>query len=314
MSLFHNKVLRKFNDLNERGVRFANDLTRRQADVVATAKREGKAAFFVRGKLTIGPQRPDPGSAREADTPSSTPGVSKSPSTGRQTQQGDRLNRETDSTDSTGRQTQQGDRLNRPNRETDSTGRQTQQGDRLNRETDSTDSTGRQTQQGDRPNRETDSTGRQTQQGDRRQTQQGDRLNRETDSTGRQTQQGDRLNRETDSTGRQTQQGYRTWTSPPPSSPSQRPSLPCDDTSESSNPGDPLAVSERANGSDMNSPPRANRAVNSPSAEQSDSVNTSSGQGRVQKRGRGEGGRVVWLVGINGKQLRTATCAGSLVL
>ena len=33
MSLFHNKALR--NDLNERGVRFTNDLTRRQADVVA---------------------------------------------------------------------------------------------------------------------------------------------------------------------------------------------------------------------------------------------------------------------------------------
>ena len=88
-SLFHNKALRNY--LNERGVRFANDLTRRQADVVATAKREGKAAFFVRGKLTIGPQRPDPGSAREADSHSTTPGVSKSPSTGRQTQQGDRI-------------------------------------------------------------------------------------------------------------------------------------------------------------------------------------------------------------------------------
>ena len=82
MSLFYNEVLR--NDLNERGVRFANDLTRTQADVVATAKREGKAAFFVRGKLTIGPQRPDPGNVREADTPSITPGVSKSPSAGRQ--------------------------------------------------------------------------------------------------------------------------------------------------------------------------------------------------------------------------------------
>ena len=34
MSLFHNKALR--NDLNERGVRSTNDLTRRQADVVAT--------------------------------------------------------------------------------------------------------------------------------------------------------------------------------------------------------------------------------------------------------------------------------------
>ena len=81
MSLFHNKALR--NDLNEREVRFANDLTRRQADIEATAKREGKAAFFVRGKLTIGPRRSDPGSAREADTPSTTPGVSQSPSTGR---------------------------------------------------------------------------------------------------------------------------------------------------------------------------------------------------------------------------------------
>ena len=170
MSLFYNEVLR--NDLNERGVRFANDLTRTQADVVGTAKREGKAAFFVRGKVTIGPQRPNLLPTWEAD---------------------------------------------------------------------------------DRPSKT------------RSRECQGDR-HTQYYTRGFQVA----LNRETDSTGRQTQQGNRMWASPPPSSPSQRPSVPCDDTSGSPNPGDPFAVSERANGSDTNSPPR-NRAVNSPLTEQSDS-------------------------------------------
>ena len=46
----------------------ANDLTRRQIDIVAQAKREGKAAYFVRGKMTIGPKRADPRSYAQAIT------------------------------------------------------------------------------------------------------------------------------------------------------------------------------------------------------------------------------------------------------
>jgi hypothetical protein len=45
--------------LERDGVRVANDLTRRQMDLVAEARREGKAAFFVKGKMTIGPKRDD---------------------------------------------------------------------------------------------------------------------------------------------------------------------------------------------------------------------------------------------------------------
>ena len=37
-----------------------NDLTRRQASVVAEAKKEGKVAYFRKGKLAVGPKRPDP--------------------------------------------------------------------------------------------------------------------------------------------------------------------------------------------------------------------------------------------------------------
>ena len=36
-----------------------NYLTRRQANVVAEAKKEGKVAYFRKGKLTAGPKRPD---------------------------------------------------------------------------------------------------------------------------------------------------------------------------------------------------------------------------------------------------------------
>jgi hypothetical protein len=46
--------------LESEGVRVANDLTRRQMDLVSEAKREGKAAYFVKGKLTIGPKKADP--------------------------------------------------------------------------------------------------------------------------------------------------------------------------------------------------------------------------------------------------------------
>ena len=58
MKLITDKTFRA--KLESEGVRVANDLTRRQMDFVAEAKREGKAAYFVKGKLTIGPKRPDP--------------------------------------------------------------------------------------------------------------------------------------------------------------------------------------------------------------------------------------------------------------
>ena len=58
MKLLRDKPLRGM--LERKGVRVANDLTRRQMGVVNEAKREGKAAYFVRGKLTIGPRRADP--------------------------------------------------------------------------------------------------------------------------------------------------------------------------------------------------------------------------------------------------------------
>jgi hypothetical protein len=58
MRLITDKPLR--GKLEREGVRVANDLTRRQAGMVAEAKREGKAAYFVKGKMTIGPKRADP--------------------------------------------------------------------------------------------------------------------------------------------------------------------------------------------------------------------------------------------------------------
>ena len=58
MRLLTDKALRE--RLERRGVRVANDLTRRQMDMVSQAKREGKAAYFVKGKMTIGPKRADP--------------------------------------------------------------------------------------------------------------------------------------------------------------------------------------------------------------------------------------------------------------
>ena len=52
---------RKYRDgLERRGVRVVNDLTKRRASVVAEAKKEGKVAYFRKGKLTVGPKRPDP--------------------------------------------------------------------------------------------------------------------------------------------------------------------------------------------------------------------------------------------------------------
>lgn len=57
MTLIKDKDIR--GQLEEKGVRLANDLTRIQAETVAQAKREGKVAYFVRGKLTIQPRRLD---------------------------------------------------------------------------------------------------------------------------------------------------------------------------------------------------------------------------------------------------------------
>ena len=51
---------RQFRDnLENRGTKVANDLTRNQAAIVAAARRDGKVAFFKKGKLTVEPRRPD---------------------------------------------------------------------------------------------------------------------------------------------------------------------------------------------------------------------------------------------------------------
>ena len=47
-------------DLEKNDVRVANNLTKNQARVVAEAKKEGKVAYFRKGKLTVGSKRPDP--------------------------------------------------------------------------------------------------------------------------------------------------------------------------------------------------------------------------------------------------------------
>ncbi|KAL8582794.1 hypothetical protein ACOMHN_061117 [Nucella lapillus] len=51
LELLRNKEFR--NRLDEAGVRLANDLTRRQAEIVAQAKKENKVAFFSKGKLIV---------------------------------------------------------------------------------------------------------------------------------------------------------------------------------------------------------------------------------------------------------------------
>ena len=57
MTVLRDKVFR--GRLENRGVRLVNDLTKRQLDMVAAAKREGKVAFFKNGRMTIGPKLPD---------------------------------------------------------------------------------------------------------------------------------------------------------------------------------------------------------------------------------------------------------------
>ena len=67
---------RKFRDsLERRGVKVVSDLTRQQAEVVAAAKRDGKVAFFKRGKLTVEPRRPDPRSYAEVAAADDTEGA-----------------------------------------------------------------------------------------------------------------------------------------------------------------------------------------------------------------------------------------------
>ncbi|KAL8582684.1 hypothetical protein ACOMHN_053278 [Nucella lapillus] len=65
--------------LAAQGVKIANDLTRRQAAIVSQAKEEGKAAYFVKGKLTVGPRRPDPRTYAQvtATTPASPGAVQR---------------------------------------------------------------------------------------------------------------------------------------------------------------------------------------------------------------------------------------------
>ena len=59
---------RRFRDnLAKRDVRAVNDLTRTQAGIVEEAKKEGKVAYFrEKGKLVVGPRRPDPRAYAEA--------------------------------------------------------------------------------------------------------------------------------------------------------------------------------------------------------------------------------------------------------
>ncbi|XP_076444409.1 uncharacterized protein LOC143282607 [Babylonia areolata] len=64
MTIITDRDLR--NKLTEKGVKVANDLTRAQSSVVAEARREGKKAYFRKGKLVIAPLPPDPRTYAEA--------------------------------------------------------------------------------------------------------------------------------------------------------------------------------------------------------------------------------------------------------
>ena len=73
---------RDFRDkLEKTGVRIANDLTRQQASVVAEARKEGKVAYFKKGKLTVGPKRPDPRTYAEVTAADDTRHVADSETT-----------------------------------------------------------------------------------------------------------------------------------------------------------------------------------------------------------------------------------------
>eukprot|EP00745_Piridium_sociabile_P002979 TRINITY_DN11810_c1_g3_i5.p1 TRINITY_DN11810_c1_g3~~TRINITY_DN11810_c1_g3_i5.p1 ORF type:complete len:178 (+),score=38.03 TRINITY_DN11810_c1_g3_i5:493-1026(+) len=58
MTIITNKTYR--HQLELKGVKVANDLTRKQRGVVKEAKKAGRVAFFRGGKLIMGPKRPDP--------------------------------------------------------------------------------------------------------------------------------------------------------------------------------------------------------------------------------------------------------------
>jgi hypothetical protein len=55
MAVITNQTYR--NELDKKGIRVASDLTKKQANMVAAARKEGKVAYFKRGKLIVGPKR-----------------------------------------------------------------------------------------------------------------------------------------------------------------------------------------------------------------------------------------------------------------
>ena len=57
MTVLSNRQFR--GNLENRGTKVLNDLTRNQAAIVAAARTDGKVAFFKKGKLTVVPRRPD---------------------------------------------------------------------------------------------------------------------------------------------------------------------------------------------------------------------------------------------------------------
>ena len=56
MTILSNRKFR--NDLANQGIKIVNDLSENQAGIIAAAKRDGKVAFFKKGKLTVGPRWP----------------------------------------------------------------------------------------------------------------------------------------------------------------------------------------------------------------------------------------------------------------
>ena len=81
---------RQFRDnLENRGTKAANDLTRNQAAIVAAARRDGKVAFFKKGKLTVEPRRPDSRTYAQVTTADDT-GATTNPA---QEQPVDRVNK-----------------------------------------------------------------------------------------------------------------------------------------------------------------------------------------------------------------------------
>ncbi|KAL8591422.1 hypothetical protein ACOMHN_004865 [Nucella lapillus] len=63
MEILTNQDFRR--SLKEDGVTVANNLTKKQASIVAEARKEGNVAFFKKGRLTVEPRRPDPHSYAE---------------------------------------------------------------------------------------------------------------------------------------------------------------------------------------------------------------------------------------------------------